>query len=189
MTNGIKNLFTRGMWVALFFLFLRYKIGGFETLYDYISAGSEVIGYTIIIMGIYSTLLWRFNPFEKLPRIMGNYEGIIEYCFNGVDSKKEVPVVINQTLLTTNVRIVTNEISSSTITSSFLFENGEYILYYTYITSPKAKFNADNPIQYGTCRLRFENKDLLIGTYWTSQKTTGDISLTRVKTCKLKNGQ
>ena len=180
MNEGIKKILKKGLWVALILFVIRYFIGGLKTVYDYIGAASEVISLTVILLGVYATVLWQFNPFEKLPKIMGRYEGTIEYCFNNVESEKKVTVVIHQTLFTTNVRIVTDEVSSSTITSSFLCENDEYVLYYTYITTPKARISDGNPMQFGTCRLRLEDKDCLIGTYWTSRHTVGDISLHQI---------
>lgn len=180
MNDGIKKFLIKGLWTAIVLLLIRYFIGGFETIYDYVGAASEAISFAMILMGSYSTFLWKFNPLEKLPKVMGKYEGTIEYLFNDLEGEKKVTVLINQTLLTTSVRIITDEISSKTITSSFLFENGEYVLYYTYITNPKAKFSTNNPIQFGTCRLQIEDKNHLNGIYWTSRHTAGDIFLERI---------
>ena len=61
------------------------------------------------------------------------------------------------------------------------YTDDEYILYYTYITNPKNKYSKLNPIQYGTCRLATSNPNNLVGVYWTSRQTIGDIELKRVK--------
>ena len=108
---------------------------------------------------------------------MGRYCGNIEYKFNGAYETKESVVEVKQTLLSTAVKITTDEITSNTIVSSLIQENGDYVLYYTYITNPKSKFSEENPIQYGTCRLTVDNDTELCGTYWTSRKTVGDIHL------------
>ena len=55
-------------------------------------------------------------------------------------------------------------------------ENGEYVLYYTYITNPKSRYSTDNPVQYGTCRMTIQSDGLLTGNYWTTRKTKGDIT-------------
>lgn len=179
MNDRIKKLLQTGMWIVLGLLLIRYLIGGFETVKDYVSAASEVITLTMFFMGLYAKFLWKFNPLEKLPKIIGEYEGEIEFIFDEVESKKMVTVKINQTLLTTNVCIITDEISSNTLTSSLLLENGEYVLYYTYITNPKSKYSFDNPINLGTCRLQIWDRNHLSGKYWTSRHTSGDISLER----------
>ena len=80
-------------------------------------------------------------------------QGIIEYNFNGVASKKDTLVKVKQTLLSIKIQITTNEITSNTIVGNLVEENEEYVLYYTYITNPKSKYSKENPIQYGTCLL------------------------------------
>lgn len=94
-------------------------------------------------------------------------------------TKKEAMIKINQSLLSTKVKIFTNEITSNTITSNIVYENGEYVLYYTYITNPKSKYSRENPIQYGTCRVISKSESELQGSYWTTRQTIGDIYLKR----------
>lgn len=89
---------------------------------------------------------------------------------------KSIQINIKQSLLQTNVEIITNEISSQSITSSLVLENEQSILYYTYITSPKSRYSTNNPIQYGTCRIMIRDGELPVGTYWTSRQTKGDIT-------------
>ena len=84
-------------------------------------------------------------------------------------------------IIPSKIQIKTNEITSNTIVGNLVEEMNEYILYYTYITNPKSKYSKLNPIQYGTCRLATSNPNNLIGVYWTSRQTIGDIELKRVK--------
>lgn len=181
MKEAIKSFTTKTVWVALTLFALYLLIFGFDviTTSDVFDVIGGVVSITIIIMGVYSSWLWRWNPFEKIPKIFGNYTGVIEFNFTGVDEKKDTSVEIKQTLFTTRVKIVTNEITSNCITSEIKKENGQNILYYTYITNPKSKYSQQNPIQYGTCRLVIDG-DYLSGTYWTTRKTTGDISLSKL---------
>lgn len=66
--------------------------------------------------------------------------------------------------------------SSVTTTAMIVKEYGQDILYYTYMTNPSAATQSDNPIQHGTCRMVLcEDNTRLIGKYWTSSNTTGDI--------------
>lgn len=115
---------------------------------------------------------------------MGVYKGIIKYNFNGAASKKDTLVKIKQTLFSIKVQITTNEITSNTIVGNLVKENEEYVLYYTYITNPKSKYSKENPIQYGTCRLLTNDKNRLVGTYWTSRQTIGDIELEKINNKK-----
>lgn len=180
MEKRVVNFFKKGLWVALCLLVLRYHIVSFKTIYDFVGACGEVISATLILMGFYCGFLWKYNPLEKVPNLAGKYSGIIEYNFEGSDGQKETNVEIKQTLLTISVRMTTNEITSRTITGNLIEENDEYVLYYTYITNPKGKHSEKNPMQYGTCRLQLDDKGNLIGTYWTSRKTIGDITLNRL---------
>lgn len=183
MDNKTTKFITKGLWVALVLFVIRYLMCNFNSLYDFIGAAGEVISITVIIMGLYNGVLWRYNPLEKTPKLMGKYNGVIEYNFSGTLEQKDTSVTIKQTLLSIKVRITTNEITSNTIFGNLVEENDEYILYYTYITNPKSKYSKENPIQYGTCRLSTSVKDNLIGTYWTSRKTIGDIELKKIQ-CK-----
>ena len=184
MDSRIIKLLSKSLWVALALFAIRYLIWNFNSLYDFIGAAGEVISITIVIMGLYSGFLWRYNPFEKIPKLMGLYEGIIEYSYNGTMAKKDTFVKIRQTLLSTKVQITTNEITSNTIVANLVEENEEYVLYYTYITNPKSKYSKENPIQHGTCRLILSTKDCLTGNYWTSRQTIGDIELKRINNSK-----
>lgn len=180
MDNKIEKFLSKGLWVALILFVVRYLLLNFSSLYDFIGAAGEVISATILIMGIYCTIIWKYNPLEKTPKLMGTYRGIIEYNFNGVESKKKTLVKVKQTLLSIKIQITTNEITSNTILGNLVEENEEYVLYYTYITNPKSKYSKENPIQYGTCRLLTSDKNRLTGIYWTSRQTIGDIELEKI---------
>ena len=128
-------------------------------------------------MGIYEKILWRYNPLEKTPKLNKKYEGTLKYNYEGVSGEKKIKIVIKQSLLNISLKILTDEINSYSLFGNIILENEEYVLYYTYITSPKSEFIYKNPIQYGTCRLIIDPDYEMRGTYWTSQKTTGDIYL------------
>lgn len=181
MDKRITAFVTKCLWVTLFLFVIRYLIWDFHSFYDFLGAAGEVISVTVIIMGLYCGSLWRYNPLERIPKLMGQYNGTIEYNFSGTMERKDTSVKIKQTLLSIRVQITTNEITSNTIVGNLVEENGEFILYYTYITNPKSKYSKANPIQYGTCRFSTNKKNKLIGTYWTSRKTIGDIELVKVQ--------
>lgn len=136
----------------------------------------EAVTITLFFMFLYEKWIWRLNCFEKVPHIYGKYEAKLEYEYEGKRKTKSIQINIKQSLLQTNVEIITNEISSQSITSSLVLENEQSILYYTYITSPKSRYSTNNPIQYGTCRIMIRDGELPVGTYWTSRQTKGDIT-------------
>ena len=180
MGDRTSKFLTKGLWTVIIIFALRCLLFMPITIHDCFGAAGEAITIAIVIMGLYNTFLWRYNPLEKMPRLIGEYNGYIEYNFSGETEKKEVNVVIKQTALSVKVKIVTNEITSDTITSNLIEENGEYVLYYVYITNPKSKYSKNNPVQYGTCRLLKRNDTELYGTYWTSRKTIGDVELKKI---------
>lgn len=179
MNKRFSSFLKKSIVVGILIFILRLFFSLPETLYDFIGITGEVVSTTMFLMGIYCSVLWRFNPLEKTPKIMGSYKGVIEYNFNGEFEKKDVTVIIKQNLLSIKVQIVTNEIISNTITSDLILENNQHVLYYTYITNPKSKYSKENPIQYGTCKLLIYSKNKLVGTYWTSRQTIGDLELNK----------
>lgn len=179
MEENTLKFIKKGFWVVIVLFVVRCLISKPASLYSYFSFAGEAIGVALILMGLYERWLWQYNPLEKIPKIKGEYSGNIEYSFNGTSEKKGASIKITQSLLSTNIKITTDEIISNTIASNIVFENGEYVLYYTYITNPKSKYSKDNPIQYGTCRVICKNKTELQGAYWTTRQTIGDIYLKR----------
>jgi hypothetical protein len=177
MGDNILKFLMKGFWLVVILFVIRCFICEPISLYDYFGFAGEAIGIAIILMGLYERLLWKYNPLEKIPKIKGEYSGYIEYCYNGNLDRKKAVIKISQSLLSTNVKIMTNEIVSNTIVSNMVYENGEYILYYIYITNPKSKYSKENPMQYGTCRLLMKSKTELQGIYWTTRQTIGDIYL------------
>jgi len=173
----VRRLIKIGLWIAIILFGIRCFISTPNGIYGFINSIGGIVFISVIILGLYERLIWQFDPMEKTPRIKGTYLGTIEYNFNCNAGIKETQVEIKQTLLSTRVKIMTNEITSYTISSSLVEENGEFILYYTYVTNPKAKYSKENPVQYGTCRLVIISKDELRGNYWTTRQTIGDMVL------------
>ena len=137
MNDSTLKFITKGFWVVIILFVVRCLISTPVSVYDYFGFAGEAIGVAVILMGLYERILWQYNPFEKIPKFKGEYSGYIEYSYNGVPDKKEAAIIINQSLLSTSVKIITNEITSNTIASNIVFENGEYVLYYTYINESK----------------------------------------------------
>jgi hypothetical protein len=183
MIDKFIRLLSKGLYLAILVFFIRYffpLLPKPESLYDYFNCAGEAVTITLLLFGLYNSLFWRWNPLLKMPRLYGSYIGIINSSYKGNQKNKKIRVEIKQTALSINVKITTDEITSNTIVSNLIEENGEYILYYTYITNPQNKYKKENPIQYGTCRLFCKTKTELQGQYWTTSNTTGDIELRKV---------
>ncbi len=175
--DKINSFLKKAVFVGIIIFLIRKTMIEPTSAYDLYGCISESVTASIIIICFYEKYLWRYNPFEKTPRLKDKYSGKIKYKFCGKSGEKNVEVFIKQSLLNIRVKIKTNEIVSDSIVSELVNENGQYILYYTYITTPKSEFSESNPIQYGTARLFFCEGEKLEGIYWTSRKTKGDIYL------------
>ncbi len=146
-----------------------------------LSGWSEYASYSISVATafafLYEKWLWKWNPFEKMPRLRSKYDGVLRYHYNGIEETKPVKIEVTQSLLKVKVKTRTDMNSSSTVMGMIIEENGEYVLYYTYITAPDITVNRDNPMQYGTCRMELNKDNVQIsGHYWTNRKTAGDIN-------------
>lgn len=175
MEERISKFITISLWIAVISFVLRCLISLPTSIYGCFGHIGEAIAVTVIIVGIYERWLWKYNFTDKTPRLRKIYQGKLEYMNNGVPQEKIITIHVKQSLLATSIKIITDEIISNSISSKLVYENNEYILYYTYITNPKSKYSDENPIQYGTCRLRLDKESNFHGTYWTSRKRVGDI--------------
>jgi len=170
-----NNYIKIGLWLTALLLLARCAWSMPSGAYGFCSASGEAISIAFILLIFYEQWLWKFNPCERKPRLLKKYVGFIQYTFQGEQSSKLIDVSVTQTCSSVSIRIATDEITSKSVTSHLALENGEYVLYYTYITNPKDAKRDKNPIQYGTCRLIVDDHSRLHGFYWTTQKTRGDI--------------
>ncbi|QNR09097.1 hypothetical protein [Macrococcoides canis] len=182
MKDKIKFLITWASGIAIIlFLIIYFWLTRIFSFIGFLDALSYSISVTSLIFILFESCLWKFcYRIHKEPLIFGKYTGVIKYSHQyGENKTKDIEVSIEQSYLFSRVYLKTNEISSSSLTSSIVNENGESVLYYTYITNPKDKYSESNPINRGTARLVINNKGLE-GGYWTNRKTTGDIILNKI---------
>ena len=181
MNVNLKKLLYIALWIALPLFALRHALFPLTDAYSVFGAAGEVVAFTVVLVGFYERFLWKWNPLEKTPLIKGSYEVVISHNYKGKAGKKKATATIKQSLFFVSVSITTNEITSSTIVAHIGVENGEPVLYYTYITNPQSRVSEGNPIQYGSCRLTLTDDKGLRGKYWTSEKNNGDIVFKRSK--------
>ncbi len=178
MPDKIKNCIKPLLWLVSILLLISCFLFDLKTPDKIIKAIGPVITISIIIFTLYCRFLWIYNPLEKTPRIMGTYKGNLHYDYDGYNTK-EITITIKQQLFTVSIDTSTDESTSNSIVADIIKDNGEYTLYYTYITNPSSKVSDKNPIQYGTCRFSLKDTNNLKGVYWTSRNTKGDIELSK----------
>ena len=137
--------------------------------------GNIIQFITIILFTIYERCLWRYNPFNRTPKLHKKYEGTLKSTHD--NKERKIYVTVNQTLFGTSVTVKTDESQSYTVTANFDITDNYKRLIYTYHNEAKAEYNERSPQHYGTTILDVENKNELTGKYYTNRKTTGDIIL------------
>ena len=146
----------------------------------------DAIGYAIsaaaFIDVLYDRFLWRWNPFEKTPRLYGTYKDISHSNYKG-GFEYQAKAVIKQTLSSISL---CEEIEDAGYTESMTAQlvpskqSDTWKLYCTYITHPLT--NPHDDMHEGTVILRVKDKTTLEGIYFTNRKrqTKGTMTLTRV---------
>lgn len=175
--DKINSFLKKALFIGIIIFLIRRTMIDAATVYDLYGCISESVTASLIVMYFYEKTLWRYNVFENTPRLKERYSGKIKYRYNGISGEKNIDFSVKQSLFTVKVEIKTDEIISDSIVSELVNENGQHVLYYTYITTPKSEYSDLNPIQYGTSRLVLCDDGRLEGIYWTSRNTKGDIYL------------
>ena len=82
MKDEQKKLLNICVWITVILFVVRCVISwenilkGFSA-YDMFGYASEAISLAVILTGLYEKFLWRYNPFERTPKIQQKYYGII----------------------------------------------------------------------------------------------------------------
>lgn len=154
----------------LIFLLIKF---GFK-VESYLDAISYSVTTIVAIISLYCTLLWKYNPLEKYPRLNNKYKGVIKTENYG---ERYVEVKIKHNLISTYIKMISSE-SISKSKSFNIYKDGEdWKLIYTYINEPNILERTHSNIHYGTCVLDITNKERLKGNYYTDRKTIGEIEL------------
>lgn len=182
MKEQIKRFITKVTWCAITLFVLRCLISG-ETIisdfsiYNICGLAGEAIGATAIIATLYERWIWRYIPFENMPKLFKEYEGKFVSDYDNVE--RSASLEIKQTLLTIQVTLITGESRSKSISSSIDTILNEKQLTYCYLNTPQAMVRHRSEIHYGTAMLCIENPDKIHGQYFTDRKTTGDMIFTK----------
>ena len=142
-------------------------------LYDLFSYAGEAIGVTAVLSALYEKWFWRFNPFEKTPKLLRSYSGILISQYDGIERKASLE--IHQSLLSIHITLVTDESKSNSISASIDEVIGEPTLTYCYLNTPKSAYRDRSEIHFGTAVLSVRNPNHITGQYYTDRKTIGDM--------------
>lgn len=177
MANRIKGLIKYGVAIGIG-LFIIFKFifpdkGVMQNI-------STAISTTTICMILYCNYLWRYMPklVRKVPKLYGEWNGIIKSSYDGFDKTFEFKIIIKQTLLNIYIDLLTDESKSVSITGELIKDNkNDYILIYSYRNEPIESVKNRSQIHYGTAKLSVVNDGELKGGYFTDRKTTGNMIL------------
>jgi len=161
------------------FLFLRIPFFNLKPM----TSASYAVSVSALLHYFYDLILWRFNPFEKIPHIYGTYSEFSESTYlNGYPYTAKA--VIHQTL--TNITVyeeIENTGYAESITAALIppsTPDGRWKLYYTYLTHPTAIIQDD--MHEGTVVLQIKDENTLEGTYYTNRinSTNGSQKLVKI---------
>jgi hypothetical protein len=175
MNKRTKNFYKQIGYILLSIFFIRCFISR-ETLfqqfnlYELIGCMSDSVAITSLIMFAYEKFLWRWNPFESIPKLYSHYNGTLISSYD--NQCRNATLYIRQTLLSVQIKLQTDESRSSSVNASIVDLYGDKCLLYTYLNTPNALVRDRSAIHYGTASLCINN-DTLSGDYFTDRKTTG----------------
>lgn len=184
MKKSIDSLTRLAMWIAVIAFAIRCFVSYDQiktnvSLYSIYGFAGEAIGISALILLIYEKFLWKYIPYSPIPNISGEYAGAINSDYDG--KTRNIYLSIKQTRLSIEIFVRTDESVSRTVTGTIENIYGKDELVYTYMNEPNALHRSHSNIHYGTAIFILEGKDLLLGSYFTDRKTTGEIELKKCK--------
>lgn len=174
-------------WIALLFGL------GEPSLAKSISAATFIVGTVLLfLVNLSWRPLWKQFPIlarKLFPDLNGRWEGTllstwIDPAMGQALAPIPATITIEQTLLTTDIRLRTAESESHSVHVLLerLQTSGRFRVWCDYKNGPKAQFRHRSAPHDGVAVLEIDMQsgpDLLEGRYYTERKTTGDISVRR----------
>jgi len=184
MKKQMNGLLNKGMWCAIVLFALRCFISIKEiqdgiSIYSLWGFAGEAIGGAALLMVAYEKCLWKFDPFVEIPNINGSYIGTLTSNYD--NKARHVTMKIKQSLLSTEITVKTEESISRSVSAYVEEVFGETELIYTYLNEPESKSRDRSEIHYGTATFILNEKDHLVGKYFTDRNTSGDMVFRKQK--------
>lgn len=168
--------------VALFTVFLTFiliialKPGDDPVIL--IRIASIVAAIMFVGMILYTRVLWKIAPFNKLHRVIdigGKWQGNMT-LENGVSYN--VYTVITQYLDEIRIKIKTDNFLNDSLVCKMSVDAQGSKLYAVYKSKPNGKVDSKDQIEYGTFIIDCD-EDFLEGLFFTSNKLSGRLELYR----------
>lgn len=138
---------------------------------NFISSIGTAVTIAVMLETLYSSILWRFSPFEKTPRLKRKYKStqVSSYCGG---TTYTVDVTVRQTLFSVSISEKWEGNRCMSVSSSILKEhNGDWALIYTYLARPATRIDDHiDDMHYGTVILHIDGSQRLFGSYYTNRQ-------------------
>ncbi|MGH9712589.1 MAG: hypothetical protein ACRD5M_04740 [Candidatus Acidiferrales bacterium] len=177
-----------GILVAIWVGVLYISKTGLAISWDAVKQLPAVVTVYAILSYVFTKWLWR-APFLQgwlvpFPDLHGTWQGEIRSTWRDPKTRQELPpipavLVVQQSFLSINCAMHTEESDSYSRAAQFSQDDdGTLRLSFNYTNRPKATVRDRIAIHDGAATLTISGrKRTLEGEYWTSRRTTGDISL------------
>ena len=140
---------------------------------------ASIVAVVIFVgMILYTRILWRVSPFNKLHKVVdvgGKWHGkmILESGASYI-----VDTVITQYLDEIKIKIKTDNFLNDSLVCRMSKESHGSKLYAVYKSKPNGKVDSKDQIEYGTFIIECD-EDFLEGVFFTSNKLSGRLELYR----------
>lgn len=174
------------IWIAVLF----FSKTALSINWDAIKKLPDVVMIYVFISLFFTKWAWKWKIFRgwlvPLPNLQGTWKGYLDSTWidpsTGLRaSPKKIVLVIRQTFSTLSCVTFTEESDTFSTTAQINQddESGVFRLSYNYTNRPRSSVRDRSEIHDGAAILKIisEPKKKLKGEYWTSRKTTGDISV------------
>jgi hypothetical protein len=162
---------------------------------DYFKAYSSAVTGVSLLLFLWEEFLWPwwiFRPWlTARPDLRGTWKG--HFVSDWIDPATKVPagpteayLVIRQTYLTIDVRLLTSESASVTLSANILEDDKKlHTLAVVYRNTPRVLLRPGSPMGHGGMLLSVRGSPAhqLDGEYWTDRRTSGELSF-RLRSAK-----
>ncbi len=152
-----------------------------RTKFEFGDAISYSISASVFFYFLYDKWLWRFNPFNTVPKIYGCYKNSSISTYDGGISCESL-IYIKQTLSKITITEKMDDGVCISVVSSLYKcneDDTQWFLNYTYLTHPK---KPEDDMHFGTSILYIKDHQALEGFYYTNriQQTKGQQKLVKI---------
>lgn len=191
--KNINNDYEKWLYIGPFALFwlILVQISGSASVFslDTISQIPSAVTYAGIFYLIFSKFLWKLRIFHPwlvpYPNLQGTWVGSLNSTWKNEKTGKQldpipIQICIHQDFENIHITMFTKESESLSQAAKFITEtDGTMQIKFTYTNKPKATVRDRSEIHEGAASLKVTEIPhfSLVGDYWTSRRTTGDIEV------------